>query len=379
MEAAMKNGRGRSLAMGCALALAMLASTADGALAQQPSSPEWTKLLDAARKEGVVVVSGPPGAAQRQAITAGWAKAFPDIRLEYTGARGTQIVSRVVRERTAGVFNWDVILASTDPTVFSLVPINALAPLREAIVLPEIQDDKTWIDSFEAGFMDDAKKFFYSPVGTAGTLGFVNRDCLSRDVFDKAADMQSPALKGKIVWYDPTQPGTGTQGTGLLSIVQGEDWLKDMFLNHGVTFSRDYKQMTDWVVNCSKPVAIGMPNDVLEQMQKHGIGKNVEELEGPGYFGNRNPGGVGGNASIGWYRNAPHPSAAKVFVNWYLSHDLQQFYADVVEVNSRRADTKPADLAHVLKPGVEYFNTNETNVRLVKVLQAKIKTWGINQ
>jgi iron(III) transport system substrate-binding protein len=364
---------------GVMLTLSAVALTIGSALAQQNPPAEWQKLVEAARKEGVVIVSGPPGVQQREAITTEWAKTFPDIKMEYTAARGTQIVSRVVRERTAGVFAWDIILASTDPTVFSLNPINALAPLRDALVLPEIQDDKTWVDSFEAGFMDEGKKFFYSPVGTAGTLGFVNRDCVPKTTFDKIADMKSPAMRGKIVWYDPTQPGTGTQGTGLLSIVQGEDWLKDMFLNHGVVFSRDYKQMTDWLINCSKPVVIGMPNDVLEQMQKHGIGKNVEELDGPNYFGNRNPGGVGGNASMGWYNNAPHPNAAKVFVNWYLSHDLQQRYADLVEVNSRRADTKPADPKHLLKPGVEYFNTSETNVRFVKVLQAKIKTWGVVQ
>lgn len=373
----MKLGRRRhKLLTGLALTLAALAMMPGLARAQNEPAA-WKQTLEAARKEGVVVVSGPPGAQQRQAITTGWAKAFPDIKLEYTGARGTQIVSRVVRERTAGVFNWDIILASTDPTVFSLVPIDALAPLRDALLLPEIADDQIWLGGFEAGFMDEGKKYFYSPVGTAGTLGFVNRDCITKDVFDKAADMKSPALRGKIVWYDPTQPGTGTQGTGLLSIVHGEDWLKDMFLNHAVTFSRDYKQMTDWLINCSKPVVIGMPNDVLEQMQKHGIGKNVEELDGPNYFGNRNPGGVGGNASIGWYNNAPHPNAAKVFVNWYLSRELQQFYADLVEVNSRRTDTTPTDPAHILKSGIEYFNTSETNVRFVKVLQAKIKTWGV--
>jgi iron(III) transport system substrate-binding protein len=338
---------------------------------------EWEKVLEAAKAEGSVFVSGPPGAFQRQAIVTGWAKAFPEIKLEYTGVRGTRIVSRVVRERIAGVFNWDIILASTDPTVFSLVPINALAPLREAIILPDIQKDETWIDSFEAGFLDDGKKFFYSPVATAGTLGFVNRDCVPESTLNKAADMKSAALRNKIVWFDPTQPSTGTQGLGLLSLEHGEAWLKDMLLNYGVIFSRDYKQMTDWLVSCSRPVAIGMPNDVLEQMQKHGIGKNVVELEGSGYLGNRNPGGVGGNASMGWYNNAPHPNAAKVFVNWYLSRELQQHYANLTEVNSRRSDTTPADPMRILQPDKEYFNTSEENVRFVKALQAQVKTWGV--
>jgi ABC-type Fe3+ transport system substrate-binding protein len=355
----------------------IVSSVAATALAKEPWEEKWDQVLAAARKEGVVAVSGPPGAFQRRAITEGWAKAYPDIKLNYVGARGTQIVSKVVRERTSGLYNWDIILASTDPTVFSLKPINALAPLRDAIIRPDITQDKSWIDSFESGFLDKDRKFFYSPVGTAGTLGFVNRDCVSKNDFSKIADIKKPQFVGKIAWHDPTRPGTSTQGLGVLYLSVGEAWIKDMFQNHKVTFSRDYRQMTDWLVNCAKPIVMGMPNDVLEQMQKQGIGKNVEEMDGLAYAGKVNPGGVGGNASIGWYNNAPHPNAGKVFVNWYLSKEFQQHYATVVKVNSRRADVKPADSRHVLDPSKAYFNTSEENVRLVKDLQARVKTWGV--
>jgi iron(III) transport system substrate-binding protein len=365
--------------LACATIVATMA--AGGARAQEAWQAEWKKTLDAARKEGVVLVSGPPGAFQRQAITSAWAKAFPDITLEYTGGRGTQVVAKIVRERSAGLYNWDILIASTSPTVFSLVPIDAFAPLRDALIMPDIQDDKTWIDSFEAGFMDRQKKYFYNAMGTGGQpFGFANRDCLPKSTFGTTADMAKPELKSKVVWYDPTEPGTGSRGTWVLSLAMGEDWLKTMFQNQGVTFSRDYKQMTDWLVNCTKPIAIGMPNDVLETMQKHGIGKNVEELSGSAYLGEITPGGAGGNESIGWFNNAPHPNAAKVFVNWYLSQEFQQFYATSVLDNSRRVDTKPGDPDpdHEMKPGVAYINwSNEEATMKINALQEKIKSWGV--
>jgi len=67
------------------------------ALAEEAWQTTWQTVLDAARNEGVVVLSGPPGVNQRQAIVAGWTKAFPDIKIEYTAARGTEIVDKVVR------------------------------------------------------------------------------------------------------------------------------------------------------------------------------------------------------------------------------------------------------------------------------------------
>jgi iron(III) transport system substrate-binding protein len=138
--------------------------------------------------------------------------------------------------------------------------------------------------------------------------------------------------------------------------------------------------MTDWLVSCTKPIAMGMPHDVLDPMQQHGIGKTVEELSGPAYAGEVNPGGAGGNESIGLFNNAPHPHAAKIFVNWYLSQDFQQFYATSVNDNSRQAGTKPGDPnpRHVMKQGVQYTNwSNEDATDKIRALQERIKSWNV--
>jgi ABC-type Fe3+ transport system substrate-binding protein len=172
----------------------------------------------------------------------------------------------------------------------------------------------------------------------------------------------------------------GSRNTWVISKHLGEDWLRDLFANHSVTFSRDYRQMTDWLVNCSKPVAFGMPDDVVEQMQKAGIGKNVEEMIGEAYYGTTNPGGPGGNEQIAWYNNAPHPNAAKVFVNWYLSREFQDYFASIVRDNSRRIDVRPGDPEHVMKPGVDYLIwASEEATDHVAAFMKKIETWGLPQ
>jgi iron(III) transport system substrate-binding protein len=363
------------------LTAALVSLTATGVLAREPWEDEWEKVLNAARKEGTVFVSGPPAAMQREIVTAEWAKAFPDIKLEYTAARGTQILAKVVRERASGLYNWDVILASTDPVVLTLPPINALAPLRDALIIPDRSDDKNWIGGFAEGFVDADKKYFYSANGAGGmTLGFVNRECVSKEAFNKTQDMAKPEFKGKIVWFDPSRPGSGSRSTWHLTKWVGEDWLKDMFLNHDVVFSRDYRQMTEWLVTCSKPITIGMPMDILDQMQKQGIGLKVEELTGPAYLGEHQPGWAGGNEDIGWYNNAPHPNAAKVFVNWFLSREYQQAYATGWHMNSRRIDTTPGDPnpLHTLKPDVKYVSWgDEAAIRQLKALEERIETWGV--
>src|SRR5581483_1722951 len=179
------------------------------------SGPDWAKTLDAARKEGSVTVAGPPGSIYRNGITAGWAQDFPDIKLDYNAGRGTQVVAKIVRERAAGLYNWDIIVASINPTLASFLPINALSPLRDAILDPSTTEDKNWLNGFDAGFIDTAKKYFYSPTLSRGYLGFVNRDCVSKEQLNKAEDFKSAALKGKISWFDPFDAGAGAQATAL--------------------------------------------------------------------------------------------------------------------------------------------------------------------
>jgi len=347
------------------------------ATAQSAGQQEWDKVLAAAQKEGVVVVSGPPTAVQRAVITKEWAKDFPAIQLQYTGARGSEIMSKVVRERLAGIYNWDAALASTDPTVFDLGPIHALAPLRDAIIKPDIVEDKNWFAGFAAGFMDDDEKYLYAASGQSTAFGYVNRACLSAAEFDSLDDLMKPELKGKVVFHDPTIPGESTQILGALAMVKDEAWLKDLFTSHGVTFSRDYRQMSEWLVNCSKPVAIALPESDLMPLQQSGLGKQVEYMQGPQWLGNHDPGGAVGNAFIGWYNNAPHPNAAKIFVNWYLSREFQQAYSDATRSNSRRTDVKPGNPRLVMQPGVEYLNTAQGTLVKIKKLQAQIKRWGV--
>ena len=364
-------------------ALALFLLLAAGALAQTPWQQEWTKALDAARSEGVVVVSGPPGPQQREAFVAGWEKAFPDIKIEYSAVRGTQILPNVVRERQSGLYNWDIIIASTDPTVFILPPINALAPLRDALIDPDVFNDKNWNGGFDEGFVDKAKKYFYSPMGLAAmNLGYVNRECVPESAFNKSEDLKKPEFKGKIVTYDPLQPGIGSRSLWRLSVDKGMDWLEDLLKNHGVLFSRDYRQMTEWLVTCRAPIALGIPEDPISQMQKQGIGAKVEPLYGIAWFGDHGNGWAGGNENIGIYNNAPHPNAAKLFVNWYLSREGQQLYATLNTNNSRRLDTNPGDPNpnNALKAGVKYtaWGDEESIVQLRK-MQEIIKTWGIEK
>jgi iron(III) transport system substrate-binding protein len=112
------------------------------------------------------------------------------------------------------------------------------------------------------------------------------------------------------------------------------------------------------------------------QAEAAGIGQNIKPIPTSSMFKSYAPGGAGGNTQIAWYTNAPHPNAAKIFVNWYLSRDAQQAMATRTKANSRRLDTQPGDPGTAMDPNTSYLATNnESATRDIQALQDKLPAW----
>jgi len=113
------------------LASAATAQTADW---KQP----WDELLAAARKEGKVVVSGPPSQELRQALPA----AFK----ERSGSRWSTWAAAAPRSppgarRAGGRINtMDLMISGIQTMATILYREKMLDPLRPALVLPEVTD-----------------------------------------------------------------------------------------------------------------------------------------------------------------------------------------------------------------------------------------------
>lgn len=106
---------------------------------------EWGRTVEAAVKEGKISIYGATGSEIRTALTEGFAKAFPGIKLEYFPLEGGPLVARVIAEQKAQRYDVDVIMTGASTAVRLLKPQGALDPLKPALVLPEVTNGKSWI------------------------------------------------------------------------------------------------------------------------------------------------------------------------------------------------------------------------------------------
>jgi iron(III) transport system substrate-binding protein len=272
--------------------------------------------------------------------------------VELLGGSGGDKVARILRERQAGVYGWDLYISGPTSALAAFKPVGALEAFRPTLILPEVKNDKEWIGGLDGGWADTEKKFFYAFGGTlAGDNIYINRDLLPAVEIKSARDLLQAKWNGKIVMQDPRVEGKGLTDMLVMSLAYGEELPEKLLREQKLALTRDRRQLVEWLVRGRYPVAIGLNEYVLVQFQKKGVGKNIIAVEDPktmAYW-------ASGSSGIGIFNRAPHPNAAKVYINWLLSRDGQLEWVKTL-TNSRRVDVPPAEPHTAMKPGQSYYN-----------------------
>jgi iron(III) transport system substrate-binding protein len=319
-------------------------------LAPSAWADSWDDTVKAAIAEGEVDVHGGPGALFHQVLTDGFRKAYPQIKINFSGQSGRDAIPKIVRERAAGIYSVDVYVGGSSSLLQSLKPIDAFAPIRPALVLPEVVDDKAWYGGLDGGWVDRDKKFIFGFEATVTETTSVNRDVVSRDILNTYDDLLSPKLAGKIVFDDPRLPGPGLGAAQRYLLNFGEDWLKRLYSQQKIVYIANPRQEAEWLVSGKYPIGIGASSNELAHFQEQGLGKNVVSFEAP----MPHPTLDFGYGSVALMANAPHPNAAKVYINWLLSKAGQTDWGQIGG-NSRRIDIPYAVPRLAPQPGATYI------------------------
>jgi iron(III) transport system substrate-binding protein len=332
----------------CFMPVAIAAAFAGGETARAADAA-WDATVKAAVTEGEVDVNGGPGALYAQVLTEGFKKADPQIRINFTGLSGRDAIPKILRAREAGIYGVDVYVGGTSSVLESLKPAGALAPIRPALMLPDVLDDANWLGGFDAGFLDLDKTYMYGFQGEVAPTVVANWDYVSHADLKTYQDLQKPEFAGKIVWDDPRLPGAGS-AVGIRFIINfGPDFLKQLITRQKIVYISNMRQNAEWVVRGRYPIGLGTGINDLTMFQGQGLGKNVLPLDAPLAHEPLET----GFGTISMLTHPPHPNAAKVYVNWLLSTAGQTAW-EKTGFDSRRLDITHVAPAYFPKPGVAY-------------------------
>jgi len=311
---------------------------------------KWDKILVDANKEGKVAVAGPPGSSYRD-VMRGFEKKYPEITLEFQSFTPVNFTARFAKERQAGQYLWDVYV--TGPTGFDISAKKAgeLDPIRPLFILPEVLDEKAWFGGFDKAFLDSEKKYIFAFQAQITPQVLVNREFVSEKDLNTIKGLLDPKWKGKIAINDPRVDGAGNGRIALWAGQLGEEFVRGL-LKQDLTLTRDDRQLADWLARGKFPIAIGVNDTDIAELQKLGVGAKVEPLGGKLAEAWRLSTGWGAARFV---NKAPHVNAATVYVNWLLSKEGQTAWATTVSRPSRRIDV-PRVAGMSPEPGIDYFD-----------------------
>jgi len=309
-------------------AAAVFNTSAMAADAKRPA--EWDKVIEEAKKEGKIVLAIPPATELRTALEPLLKQKF-GLEAELVSAPGPKNASRIAAEKKAGVSYFDAIICGTG-TARGLTHDGMLEPIESFWILAEVKDAKHWWGGHIWEDNVSTHKFLYSFLADVSTHGtWYNTSLAKPQELRSFEDYLNPKWKGRIGFSDPRVPSSGQSIWSYMWEHRGEEFLRKL-VQQELFVTRDLRQLADAVAKGKVALAFGLGRSQTEPFVKAGLPLKPAPMTKEGLPASN------GFGVIGVIKDPPHPAATRVFVNWFLGREGQEWYSKVMLNGTRRLD-----------------------------------------
>ena len=316
---------------------------------------DWDKTVAAAKQEGKLVIYTTGGSDLKGLIRDGLKKKF-NISADFVSGRGAELAAKIAAERRAGLYLGDVYIGGATTMITTLKPAGDLAPLPPQLVLPEVVDPKYYFDN-RLPYTDKENKYVlvYGPA-VANTVA-VNTNLVKPREITAYKDLLHPRWEGKIVMFDPTIPGTANEWFYVVAKKLGLDFHHQLVKQKPMV-TRDKRLPGEWLSRGKSFIALASSKESFAEFKRSGAPIEWVPTEEVTY--------LSGTGALALYDKAPHPHAAKVFINWLMTRETLTKWSQESLMATARRDV-PQDFLEPESrrdPNKQYFdlNTEESTI-----------------
>ena len=284
---------------------------------------DYANVIEAAKKEGKVVVYATTDAVAANPLIKDFGTLYPSIKVEYSDLNSTELYNRFIAEAAANNGTGDVLWSSAMDLQMKLVADGR----AESYASPEIKALPKW-----AVWKDSAYGTTYEPITFVYNKRLVPEADVPKDHSDllKLLNAKPDFYKGKITAYDPERSGVGY-----------------LFCNEDI---KDFPQAWDLFKAMGK-VQAKLYTSAGAMMERVTSG---EHLIAYGIFGSYALGRSKKDPNLGIIlpkdytmvtsrvafisQKARNPNAAKLFLDYILSKRGQDIIANKADLYSLRSD-----------------------------------------
>lgn len=328
---------------------------------------DWERTVAAAEKEGEVSIYGQSRAGVGKAILA-FKDAYPKIKINFVGGSGSDLAKKIMAEKRADKHLVDVSIGGGGTMVLVYHKAGLLQAIPPQLILPEVVDQTKWWSKKHL-YADPEGQHVFMAQGDAGSgIGAINTNFIKPGEIDSWWDLLEPKYRGKLLMTDPDSAGNiGNWRFLYYSPDLGVKFIKRLLTEAQVTFAANEHQMMDWLGAGKYYMHVMAKMENTENARKQGL--PVRQI-----FSDKEGDTISsGSGHIITFKNAPHPNATKVYLNWFLSRDGQLAWQKLTGRNSFRTDI-PKDMIlykdeQVPKEGAKYLLSSLPQYEDVKPLR----------
>ena len=320
--------------------------------------PAWQKVVEAAKKEGKVTLYS---FSMTGDVGLKVAKAFEDrfgIKVDIVTGRGAEFIERIKTEERMNQVAADIMDASSTHT-FNLKAAGATVGTLD---IPVLREKDVWrVDPLAA---DSEGHLLVQRSHNIST--WINTNLVKPGQEPKSfRDLAKPEWKGKILLPDPS---VSTSSLIVFLPLVDRGYLDMEFVrslrDQDLKFVTGTPEIVRALSRGEMPLGLGASDTDAAPFLAEGAPFKAIALE-EGTVANVNPGVV--------VKGAPHPNAAKVFMNWILGVEGQTVYTKAIGLASIRKDV--SDFRHpnaIVNPKRLIIVTEDDIQRQAKAFRDKV-------
>ena len=301
---------------------AVAASTIMLSLPALAQDSDWDDIVAAAEEEGALVIyHSQLGARYFTDVVAQFEAAY-DIDVQLLDGRATEIIERVRSEAVSERHIGDIVMPST-ASAQNFTEAGYLAPLDTLPNTANLRDGMEAHDTYLPAFRQA-----YGILVNTNLVDEADRPAHWEDLLD-------PRWQGQILSNEVRTLGTGMAVLGPLWAHFGDGFVEQL-AGQDLTFSRDVRLEERRVAMGEFPILMSEMFAFYRELDGLPVTLVIPE-EGSPYT----------PIDMAVLVGAPHPNAARVFMNYFLSNEAQTVYAEagMVPVVDGVIEALPEDVA----------------------------------
>ncbi|MBI2185210.1 MAG: extracellular solute-binding protein [Thaumarchaeota archaeon] len=315
----------------------------------QQITPFDTALVAAALKEGAVTIYSIRDQEDMVLLAQEFQKKFPGIKVNFLTARSPELLSKISAELKAGQSTWDI-YDDSGSALDVAVEMGATQPYVSKQYTKEnfpLLDPRGHVSFYGA---------------TVITVIYNTKVVKKSDLegIKTWADIPGLAAKypGKVLMDHPSRAGPGTRSAGELKVFWNDDAKWNNYMNSLKALNPRLFKSTGEIARLviSEEGAIGIPGLVHDVLQSKDRGAPLDLIPITPVI--LNP------SAVLISKNAPHPNAAKLLLEYMLSPDGQELYS--------RAYRTPLRLGFVAKSSLSILFPNIPSEQMIGILNTEL-------